>query len=248
MDGLYPDEGKKLDVVGHLEELRKRILISLLFLSLATVAAFSMGGKIVEIVKLPVKAYVKEFIFISPTEAFTSYFKLSLLAGFAISFPVILYQVWAFISPAFSRKKKIRLSLWLMLSFILFVAGILFAYFLAVPAALKFLLSFGSEISVPMISIGKYISFFGAMVLIGGIVFEIPIVISISVDMGFIKTITLRSKRPVAFILIITAAAIITPTQDIINMMIFALPMYLLYEIGILLAIIIEKSKPRNNQ
>ncbi|MBF0215707.1 MAG: twin-arginine translocase subunit TatC [Candidatus Omnitrophica bacterium] len=240
MDGLYPDEGKRLDVIGHLEEIRKRILISLIFISVSTIAAFYFGGMLFEIVKLPVKDYVKDFVFISPTEAFTAYFKLSLLAGFSLSFPVILYQVWAFIAPAFSGKMKMRLGLWLMLSFLLFMAGILFAYFLAVPAALRFLLSFGSEISVPMISIGKYISFFGAMILIGGIVFEIPIVISIVVDMGFIDTKTLRSKRALAFIMILALAAAITPTQDIMNMMIFAVPMYLLYEIGILLGVLIE--------
>lgn len=243
MNPFYPEETKKLDVISHLEELRRRILGCLLVLVLATVIAFWQGDRVMTFVKRPILAFADKLIFISPTEAFVAYLKVALLSGFIISFPVILFHAWAFLSPALSGNVRKRMVLWLALALVLFFAGITFSYFLAIPVALDFLIGFGRGIAIPMITLGKYISFFGALVLVGGVVFEIPVVIGLLTDAGLLKTRMLRKKRHYAVLAIMIFAAVITPTQDILNMLLFAIPMMLLYEAGILIASAIERRK-----
>lgn len=234
---------KKVDLITHLEELRKRILVSLLFVVSAAVAAFFFGDTLMALVKKPIHGVVDELIFITPPEAFTAYLKISLLSGFIASFPIILYQVWAFLSPALDKDVKKRFVLWLIFSCILFFLGMAFSYYLAIPAALKFLIGFGENIAVAKISLGKYISFVGALIIAGGVIFELPAAIGLIADAGFVRVVTLKRKRHYAILAIFIFAAIITPTQDILNMLILAVPMMLLYEIGILLASFIESRR-----
>ena len=242
MSAVYKEEPKRLDFLTHLEELRRRILIIIVFFVLIALTLFSKGEYFLSILKRPIGT-ASELIFISPTEAFTSYLKIIFLASFIISFPVILFQLWAFMHPAFSGKRKNRIAVWLSSALGFFAAGILFSYFIAIPAALKFLLNFGSGIASPMITLGRYTSFVAALILVGGIVFEIPILIGLLTDIGILKADYLRKKRPQALIGIMIAAAIITPTQDILNMLMFAIPMVLLFEIGVILSKIIENKK-----
>ncbi|MFH1665564.1 MAG: twin-arginine translocase subunit TatC [Candidatus Omnitrophota bacterium] len=243
MNDLYPEEPKKLNVIGHLEEMRRRILFYLAFLVLAAVAAFSQIGVLMAVVKAPVRGFIGEMIFISPSEPFVACLKMAFLAGFIVCFPLMIYHAWAFLAPAFPEKARKRVILWISLALTLFFLGISFSYFLAIPAALKFLIGFGRGIAIPNVTLGKYISFFVALILAGGLVFEIPVVIGLFVDAGLLDTGTLRQKRHYALLIILIAAAIITPTQDIVNMLLFAIPMMLLYEIGILIAAQIERQK-----
>jgi len=246
MSPLYPEESKRLDVITHLEELRRRILYCLLVLAAAGVIAFTQGDRIMALVRVPINGLVDELIFISPTEAFIAYIKVALLTGFIVCFPFIILQAWAFLAPALPADTRKRVVIWLLFSLILFFTGIAFSYFAAIPAALKFLLNFSAGIAVAKITLGKYISFFGAFILIGGIVFEIPIVIGLLTDAGLVKTSTLRGKRHIALMVILIFAAVITPTQDIMNMLIFAVPMMLLYEVGIMVSTLIERRKSSN--
>jgi len=243
MSPLYPEETKKLDVISHLEELRRRILFCLGVLVLTTVCAFSQGSITMRLVIRPIKGIVDDLVFIAPTEAFTSYLKVALLCGFILSFPVILYHVWAFLAPAFPAKVRNRIVLWLLLALSLFSAGIAFSYLVALPVALDFLIGFSGGIAVPSITLGRYISFFGALILVGGTVFEVPVVIGLLADTGLVTAPTLRSKRHYAVFFIMICAAVITPTHDIFNMLIFSLPMIVLYEVGILIAALIGRGK-----
>lgn len=243
MQNVYPEESKKLDFIAHLEELRRRVLYSLAALVIAAVALFWRSDLLMSVVTLPIHGLVDKLIFISPTEAFSAYVKVALLGSLVITFPYILYHIWAFLSPAFSKEFRPRIALWLLASLFLFFAGIAFSYYLAIPAALKFLLNFASDIAVPSITLGRYVSFFGALELVGGIIFQIPILMGLAADLGLVKASFLRKKRPHAFIAILIFAAIITPTQDIFNMMLFALPMQLLFEIGVLIVAAIEKRR-----
>ncbi|MFC1548642.1 twin-arginine translocase subunit TatC [Candidatus Omnitrophota bacterium] len=243
MSPIYPEEHKKLDVISHLEELRRRILICLMFLLAASVVAFWKGDSLMGLVGRPVAGLVDDLIFISPTEAFVAYIKVALLSGFIVCFPVILYNLWAFIAPALKKDMRGRIFVWLSFALVLFFAGVAFSYFLAIPAALKFLIGFSKGVAVARITLGKYISFFGALMLIGGITFEIPIIIALLTDAGILNTEMLRKKRHFAVIVILILAAVITPTQDILNMLIFAVPMMVLYEIGVIIASFIERRK-----
>jgi sec-independent protein translocase protein TatC len=132
---------------------------------------------------------------------------------------------------------------WLLFALVFFFMGISFSYFIAIPTALKFLIDFGSQLASAKITLGKYISFFGALTLIGGITFEIPIIMGLLADVGLLKTGQLRQKRHYAVLVVLIFAAVITPTQDILNMLLFALPMIILYEIGLFVAGLIERKK-----
>ena len=238
---MYPPEAQKLNVVEHLEELRRRILISLAVLVCVSGCLFVNGKQIMLAVKNPLDILHLHLIFITPTEVFTAYLRVSFLFGFILSFPFLLYQVWAFLAPAISRTHRKNIILWMVLAIICFVIGILFSYYIALPVALKFLIHFGQALATPQITVAKYVSFFSALILLGGLVFEIPVFLGLLTDLGLIKSKMLKEKRQYALLIILIVAAVITPTQDIINMGMFALPMILLYEIGILISQFVER-------
>lgn len=237
---MYP---KKLTIIGHLEELRKCILSSLVFLAIAAVFSFMFVDKISDMLRLPALGIIDDFIFTSPTEVFTTYLRLSILAGFIISLPFILFQVGLFLMPAVSQDKRKAIISWLVISFLLSMLGILFSYFFALPFALKFLINFARDAALPMISITKYFSFAGALLLIGAGIFQIPVIMALLAYLGILGAIFFRKNRKYAIVAIFILAAIITPTQDIINMLIFAIPMFALYEIGILASYVTEKKR-----
>jgi sec-independent protein translocase protein TatC len=243
MSGLYPSESRHLDVVGHLEELRRRLLICLGTVAVIAVVLFGKGRVLIAFVKRPVHGLVRDLIFITPTEVFVSYLKVVILFAFILSFPVILYEIWAFLSPAASPGFRKRAVLWLAGVLLCFLAGLWFAFRLALPAALRFLFAFGQGIATPQITLAKYISFFVAFMVIGGVIFETPVIIGLLADMGFVRSRTLRAKRKYAVLLIFIIAAVVTPTQDMFNMLVFAVPMVLLFEAGILAARLIERWK-----
>jgi sec-independent protein translocase protein TatC len=243
MSGFYPEESRRLDVIGHLEELRRRLLICLSALAVFGAIFFFFGDCLLGLVLRPIRGWVDALVFIGPAEAFVAYVKIAVLAGLIAAFPVILSQLWCFLAPALSPKMRNRLCLWIGASFALFAAGVLFSYFAALPAALGFLVGFGRKIAHPQITIDHYVSFFTAFMLTGGFMFEIPLVIGMLADLGWVKAGFLKSKRSVALIVILIVAAIVTPTQDIFNMLLFAVPMYALYECGILIAVSMEKSR-----
>jgi sec-independent protein translocase protein TatC len=243
MAELYPPESRKLDVINHLEEFRKRILYSLAVICISAVVCFFFGDRLMGIAAGPIRPYVGSLVFLSPTEAFVSYVKIALLSGLFVSFPFLLFQVWGFLAPAFGTVNRRRILAWLSGGCLLFYGGVIFAYYLAIPAALRFLISFGSNIARAEISIGRYISFVSALIFAGGLIFEIPVIMGLSADLGLIRSSVMREKRKFAVIVILVLAAVITPTQDIMNMLLFSLPMLLLYEVGLLIAVIMEKSR-----
>lgn len=243
-DDIYPS---KMSIIEHLEELRKRIIASLVFFVLAAIFSFTFVNKISDILRLPALGIIENFIFTSPTEVFTTYLRLSILAGFIISLPFILFQIGLFLMPAVQKDQREAIASWLIISFLLSILGIIFSYFLALPFAFKFLIGFAKGAAVPMISIGKYFSFAGALLLIGAGIFQIPVVMALLSYIGMFKAAFFRKNRKYAVVVIFIIAAIITPTQDIVNMLIFAVPMLALYEAGILASWIIEKSPSRQN-
>lgn len=248
MTDFYPRESQRLNVLAHLEELRRRLLICLFVFSAMTVLSFIFISPVMKIVKRPADPILPNLIFLSPTEVFSTYIKSALLAGFITSFPVLLYQLWVFVKAALTESVRKRVVFWLAGSLLLFAGGILFSYCIAIPAALRFLLGFGREMAFPMISIEAYVSFFITFILVGGMIFEIPIFVSLGVEIGFVDVETLKKKRHYAVIIIFVVSALITPTQDVFNMLLFAFPMYLLYEIGVILssAIVCRRRRESN--
>lgn len=236
MSELYPPESQRLNILEHLEELRRRLLLVVIVFAGFTLAAFFYGMQILKWTKRPIRDLPAQMIFISPVEGFTAYLQLALVAGFLLTFPFLLYQIWKFLVPAFSPTFRRRILFWLLLSLALFAGGVAFAYCVVLPTAFGFLIHFGSQVAVPQITLGNYISFFTFFILAGGLIFQIPVVLGFFSDLGLVSPAILKSKRPLALIILLIVAAIITPTQDIFNMLLFAAPMILLYECGILLA------------
>lgn len=224
---------KEFTVLEHLEELRRRIIVSLIFIILAAIGAFPFASRILAILKAPSSGLIDKLVFFSPPEAFSVYIKIAFFAGLVISMPVILYQVWAFISPAITPKIRKNCLLFLISSLGAFVSGILFGFFILVPAALKFLLGFAAGTLEPLISASSYISFVLGLVLASGFVFEMPVLSFILSRIGIIDHRLLRRAWKYAAVSIFIIAAIVTPTPDIFNMTILAIPMLFLYELSI---------------
>lgn len=226
----------ELTLVGHLAELRKRLLICLVVFFISSSISFPLSKYILAFLKLPAVGIIEKLAFFAPQEAFSVYVKVSFICGFIISLPVILHQVWAFVSPALGSEAKRHTVDFILFVFVMFAAGCIFSYFFLVPAALKFLLGFAADDLEPIISVSKYVSFVVGFILAGGLAFQMPVLSFLLSKMGVINHRLLRSKFKYALLLIAIAAAIITPTGDIFNMMLLALPMVVLYEISIWVA------------
>lgn len=223
----------KLSLVEHLTELRQRIIISLASLILASAVSFSFASQLLYVLKAPAAGLIQKLVFFSPPEAFIIYMRIAFLSGLVISMPVILYQLWVFISPAIQEKFKRHIVYFIFFSSLSFAIGCLFAYFVIIPPGLKFLLSFANQELVPLISADKYISFVTGLIACTGIVFQMPVLSFLLTKLGVINAAFLRKKYKYAVIGIFIAAAIITPTTDTFNMLIMAGPMLFLYEISI---------------
>lgn len=223
----------KLTLVEHLDELRKRLLVVLISLVIGSAAAFPFANWLLRILKMPGSGVINKLAFFSPQEALMTYIKITVFCGILISLPVVLYEFWAFVSPAVEEKLKKYTFRFVFLSLLAFVIGGLFAYFVLLPTALKFLLNFAGDDLEPIISIDKYITFVVSLVLGGGLVFEMPILSFLLSKTGIITPRILRDKYKYAVLAIFIIAAIITPTPDVFNMLILAAPMLFLYEFSI---------------
>lgn len=223
----------------HLEDLRRLLLRCLGILLLSSTVCFIYVKKIVHILKIPSYNLIENFVFLKPTEIITVYVKTSIFAGLVLASPVIFFLVWKFIEPAIEQ--KVSILFWFLSGSVLFMAGTLFSYKIVVPTALSFLMKISSEIATPMINFNFYISFLLSIMLIGGIIFEMPIVSAILSKIGILSPQLMKSKRKEAIFALIVIAAVITPTTDIFNMMLFVVPMVILYEISILVSSIFAK-------
>lgn len=224
---------KELTLTEHLGELRVRIIVCLAVLGISSIASFPFASVLLRILKLPAGGMIKRMVFFSPQEAFNIHMQVAVLCGWFISMPVILYQLWAFISPAVEQGLRRYIVFFVIFGFSAFVGGGFFAYFVLIPPALKFLLSFGGAELEPVISAQKYIAFLAAIILGCGIVFQMPILSLILTRLRVINSRILRSKYKYAVVIIFIIAAIITPTTDVMNMLLLAGPMVFLYEISI---------------
>ncbi|MDP2939937.1 MAG: twin-arginine translocase subunit TatC [Candidatus Omnitrophota bacterium] len=224
---------RELTIIGHLNELRKRIIISLVALGIGTVFSLPFASYGLKILKLPSSGVIEKLVFFSPQEGFMIYMRIAFLSGLIVSMPVILYQVWAFILPAIEERLKRRSGIFILLCSGFFIIGCLFAYFILIPPALKFLLSFAKDDLEPVISAQKYISFVISLILGCGLVFQMPVLSFMLTKLGILDARSLRKKYKYAIVIIFIVAAVITPTPDAFNMFMLALPMLFLYELSI---------------
>jgi sec-independent protein translocase protein TatC len=232
----------RMSFMEHLEELRVRIIRALLGLVVSFVACLLFAGQIWDIISDPAVDALRHLgvnpphlVQTTPMEAFSIiWVKLPLLVSIFLASPWIVYQLWAFIAPGLYRKEKRLAAPFVILSGVLFIVGGLFAYFLAFRFGLTFLLSIGTGNGVtPMVTISEYFDLFVDVMLGVGLVFELPIVIFSLTLLRLLSPRFLLKHSRYAILLIVIAAAIITPTPDVFNLMLFAVPMCILYFVGV---------------
>ena len=224
---------KEMSFVGHLEELRKRIIIVLIVFAVAFIPAYIYHAKILEFITAPLAN--KKLVFLEVTEPFLVNVKLAFFAAAAVAIPILVYQVVVFIKPALSSKIRKNLTLLTVVFFILFAGGVAFSYELMIPVAVKWLLGQGTGLS-QILSVNKYVSFIGWFLVGAGIMFEMPLVLLFLIKADIITVAQLRRQWRVVYIVILLLCAIITPDWSPVTMGVLAVPMILLYELALLFA------------
>ena len=224
--------------LDHLEELRKRIIYSIVAVAVGFFVCWGYADRIYDVMQRPIMTALRNhhltetLVYLNPTEPFNLYLKVAALAGLFLTCPFVLYQVWLFIAPGLYRNEKRYIGPFLFSTVGLFVAGGYFGYKFVYPAALDFLIGYGSKFQ-PMITIGEYTQLFLTIILGMGVIFEIPILVFFLSLMGIVSAAFMWKNFRYAILVIFIVAAIITPTTDILNMCIFAAPMVALYALSI---------------
>ncbi|MCR4337441.1 MAG: twin-arginine translocase subunit TatC [Candidatus Omnitrophica bacterium] len=218
----------QLSFFDHLDELRSRLIKSLFAILFCSIIFYSFLDPFLKEIVRP----VKQVVFTSPAEAFTARIFLTFLGGFLLALPIVFYQIWQFVAAGLTEKERRYVRIFGVFSFLSFVGGIIFGYFVMLPISLQFLLGFSSESMVPMITVGKYFSFVGSLVLACGIVFELPLILLFLTYIGIATPEFLRQKRRYAIVLIFIVSAIVTP-PDVLTQLLMAVPLMVLYEVGV---------------
>jgi sec-independent protein translocase protein TatC len=231
---IAPDEPRSL--FSHLGELRSRITRSVVAIVFCSIGAYPAVDSIIQ----DFSRQVGKLYFTGPIEAFWARVKISLFLGVLISLPFVLYQTWAFLQKGLLPKEKRFVTSITLVSYALFLAGAALCYFYVLPVGVKFLLAYGSDVLVPLITISRYLSFAMSLVFAFGLIFELPIVVGFLVKAGILKAQTLQKQWRFAVVLIFIAAAALTPGPDVFSQVLMAGPLLVLYAVSIIVARIIE--------
>ena len=237
---------KKLPLTAHLQELRKRLILSFIGVGAGFAICYAFAEPIFDLLAIPLLKVMPKgssLIFTSVAEAFFTYMKVAFIAGLILASPFVLYQVWAFVAPGLYRHEKKYVVPFILAGSFFFAIGISFGYYIAIPVGFKFLLGYATDFIKPMPSMKEYLSFSIKFLLAFGIVFEFPVVLVLLARIGVVNAKMLAKQRKYAILLIFIFAAILTP-PDIISQVILALPLIGLYELSILLSKIFGKKSP----
>lgn len=232
----------RMSFMEHLEELRSRIIKGLIGCGVAFAVSLCFSERLWDFVRQPAARalttlgyHPPNLTMIEPMEGFNIiWFKLPLVCAIFLSCPWLLYQVWAFVSPGLYRKERRWAAPFILVSAGLFITGGVFAYYVIFPFGLTFLLGIGAkEYVVPMVTITEYFNIFVNVVLGVGLVFELPVLIFFLALLRIVTPGFLMRHSRYAILIIFIVAAVVTPTPDVVNLMLFATPMCLLFYVGI---------------
>lgn len=231
-------------LISHLMAFRKLVIAILAAVLVGFVVAFYFFcTPLMKFITSPIEARGVQIIYTAVSEAFTTQLKLSLIAGIVLTSPFIFYQIWAFVKPALYDNEIRIFRVLFFLALILFLVGIVFCYCYVYELALNLFLVAGEDLATPMLSIDKYVGFLFSFLLPFGVVFELPVAIYIMTRMGVVDHKQLTRSRKFVFFGIFVLAAILTP-PDVISQIMLGLPMYVLFEAGVLVAKF-TKARPR---
>lgn len=244
------EDERSMTLIEHLVELRTRLVragIGVIVGLVIGVFLIAPGGP-VELVDIIIRTFAPINDLYAPLQAvntaetFTSYMSVALTIGVIIAMPVIVYQLLAFIVPGLTDKERRVLYSALPFVTIFFLAGVAFGWFITVPTAIRFLIGFSqSELIQAQPTLSDFLSTVTTLLLINGVVFELPVIIYVLAFLGVVTTAQLAKYRRFAVVAVVIIAALITPTGDPINLLLLAVPMYLLYEVGVILSRFVPK-------
>lgn len=236
----------------HLEELRWRIIWSALAVAVGAVLGFILVVRfdVLGLLVNPVRPYVSadKLGYLSPADPFWVTLQLALVVGLLLALPVAAYQLWSFFAPALEKHERRAIVPSLYLGLVLFAAGVAMGYFVALPVALRFLMSFQSRSLEPMIVIGPYLAFVTKLLVAFGAVFELPVVILVLTSLGLVTPQFLASKRRHAMVGITILASAITPGDVVTLTLVMMVPLMLLYELSILLSRLVYRRRQRREE
>jgi len=237
-------------LMAHLEELRKRLIFSVVGVLVGFLSCWSYADRIFGLMQQPIIHALRHhglsggLVYLNPTEPFNLYLEVGLVAGLFAASPFVFYQVWLFIAPGLYRNEQRYVLPFLVSTAGLFIAGGFFGYKLVYPASLDFLIGYGQRFQ-PMITIGEYTKLFLTIIVGLGLIFEMPILVFFLACMRMVTARWMWRNLRYAILAIFVVAAIVTPTSDILNMCLFAAPMVALYAISIGVAWLVNSSRQR---
>ncbi len=237
-------EDEKLPFTAHLDELRSRLIKSFIAVGAGFGLCYAFKETLFEILLYPLIRVMPEggkLIFTGIPEAFFTYLKVSFLAGIILASPVLLYQFWMFVAPGLYHKERRVLGPIIAVTSFFFIGGALFGYFVVFPSGFKFLLSFGADFIRTLPSMREYLDFSTKLLFIFGLLFELPVALTGLARLGIVSVEYLKRNRKYAVILAFVVGAFLTP--DVVSMILMALPLMVLYEIGILGAYLVSRKK-----
>src|SRR5688500_525840 len=221
-------------VVEHLKEFRDRLIRSVIGVVIATALAFLFVEQIMSVLIDLAGPYKVQAL--DPTETFSTYFKVALMSGMGLAIPVLVYPRLRFLAPGLKRSEQRALYISLPFILVLFLTGAMFCYYVILPSALDFLLSFGDERILKQVSLTKFVGFVSNFMLAVGLTFELPVVLLMMAKLRIVSYRQLAKFRKYAFLLSFLVAALITPTPDPLNQALVAGPLFFMYEVGVQLS------------
>ena len=234
-DPNEPDVFEEMTLLEHMEELRDRIIKSVIAIGVAFIAGIFLAGPLLKRLQIEANA-IGGFDVVAPTDPITLYFKIALYIAIGIALPVLMWQLVGFLVPGLTKKEKRLLYLSMPFVVFLFLLGVAYGFFFAAPRALTFLSGFMSDLFEWSPEGHAVITFFLTLMLGLGLAFQLPVVMFILAKLGVVSPRKMRSWRKYAILILLILAAVITPSTDPFNMMIVFVPLYLLYEAGIIVA------------
>ncbi len=236
------DSEKEMTFLEHLEELRWRIIYSLIGLLIGTIICWIFIDFLVDKILLtPARHSGVQLQNLKPFGQLMLYFEVAIVGGVIISLPNIFFQLWKFISPALRRKERKYISSIVTFSTLCFLVGVVFAYFVMLPLSLKFAAQFGSAEIKNIFAIDEYMSIIISIMLGSGLVFELPMISFFLSKIGILTPEYMKKYRRHAIVIIFIAAAFLTPGTDPVSQLVLAAPLILLYEISIIISKIARK-------
>ncbi|SFG58357.1 Sec-independent protein translocase TatC [Desulfotomaculum arcticum] len=238
-------KNKDMTMMEHLEELRRVLLISIMATFIMAIICWVISDQVLRILLEPISSTGNDVVYIGIVEALMTKIKVSFFLGFLTALPVILWQFWKFILPALRKVEKIYFTIFVVISYIFFISGVLLGFYAVFRVAVKFLLHFGGNELIPMLTIGNYISFTIMFLLPFGIIFELPLGVYFLAKLDLLSHKYLVKKRKLAICFSVVTGAVLIPSPDILTPLMMAAPIYLLYEFSVGIVRFVEWGKRR---